>query len=74
MVIHVTIKITKDSGNQWEAFFTENEHVSHVIWEGTSSGWDDITVYFNDSDEPFPITGLRMDSPVKQGIYKICGE
>jgi hypothetical protein len=64
----VEIIINKDSGEMWREFFEVFPQVDHLIWEGTKDEMHDLTVYFKDSDEPFPYSSLKSSSWLRQAL------
>lgn len=55
----------------WNKFFLAYPTVERVVWEGTMDGCEDLTVYFSDSEEPFPYSSLRSDSPLRAALEAI---
>ena len=54
----------------WRAFFRAHPTVQCVLEEQFDSGFSDVTVYFKDSEEPFPLSSLRSDSPLKLDLER----
>jgi hypothetical protein len=57
----------------WKKFFEAQPDVRSIEWCGTQDGCEDLTVYFKDSEEPFPISSLLASSCLKTELEKIIG-
>lgn len=64
----MAIRIDQNAGEMWREFFEVFPQVDHMIWEGTKDEMHDLTVYFKDSDEPFPYSSLKSTSWLKQAL------
>jgi len=70
------VVLTGDTGGlppEWTEFFQAHQDLARVEWEYDWDGVSDITVYFRDSQQPFPVSSLRSDSQLKQDLYALAG-
>lgn len=71
MQVVVELIIDSEASPTWKKFFDKHSHVSRLEWRGDRTRTHDVTVFFNDSDEPFPLSSLAEDSPVKVDIQDV---
>lgn len=73
LAVAVAVKVVRENaGRQWIEFFDGvGADVNYVLVDVESSEITDVTVYFKGSDEPFPLSSLREDSPVKKGVEDV---
>lgn len=71
MYVVVELIIDSEASPTWKRFFEKHDHVSHLEWRGDRTRTHDVTVFFKDSDEPFPLTSLTKESSVKVDIKDV---
>jgi hypothetical protein len=60
-----------EAGKAWDALFEARPDVDRVIVDVMDREILDVTVYFKDSSETFPLTSLREDSQVTRMVKDI---
>lgn len=62
----VTEVITPFDDHGWGSVFTNFPDVAYLeyFWD-EEADLEDLTVFFKGSEEPFPLTSLKSDSPLK---------
>lgn len=58
----------------WRTFFENHATVLYVETLEAVDGTEDVTVFFTDSDEPFPLTSLNSSSELRQELENLLYE
>ena len=71
----VTEVITPLDDYGWGSVFTNFPDVAYLeySWD-EAADFEDLTVFFKGSEEPFPLTSLKSDSPLKLFLKGLLAE
>lgn len=64
----ITVIDRNNADQNWAKVFASHPTLDEIHIEKTDN-FEDLTVYYNDSDDPFPITSLEESSALSIDLY-----